>query len=86
MYIRCGCYHMEMFLWLEVPLSLSTFLTLMGFTLIRIEKKKRKKISKKERKRSLALADSNVTDSFVYNTAEILRKIMLRIKADENIC
>ena len=58
----------------------------MGFTLIRIEKKKEKRSLKKERKRSLVLADSNVTDSFVYNTAVLLRKIMLRIKADENIC
>ena len=50
------------------------------------KKKKEKRSLKKERKRSLVLADSNVTDSFVYNTAVLLRKIMLRIKADGNIC
>ena len=37
-------------------------------------------------KRSLVLADSDIIDSFEYNTVKILRKIMLRIKADENIC
>ena len=37
-------------------------------------------------KRSLVLADSDITGSFVYNTVKILWKIMLRIKADENIC
>ena len=37
-------------------------------------------------KRSLVLADSDTTDSFVYNTVKILWKIMLRIKAFENIC
>ena len=34
-------------------------------------------------KRSLVLADSDIIDSFVYNTVKILRKIMLRIKANE---
>jgi len=36
-------------------------------------------------KRSLILADSDIIDSFVYNTVKILRKIMLRIKANEKI-
>ena len=36
-------------------------------------------------KRSLVLADSDITDSFVYNTVKILPKIMLRIKANEKI-
>ena len=37
-------------------------------------------------KRSLVLADSDITGSFVYNTVKILRKIMLRINANKNIC
>ena len=57
-----------------------------GLYINKNRKKKEKRSLKKERKRSLVLADSNVTDSFVYNTAVLLRKIMLRIKADENIC
>ena len=36
-------------------------------------------------KRFLVLADSDIIDSFVYNTVKILREIMLRIKANENI-
>ena len=36
-------------------------------------------------KRSLVLADSDITESFVYNTVKILRKIMLTIKAKEKI-
>ena len=36
-------------------------------------------------KRSLVLADSDITDSFVYNTVKILPKIMLTIKANEKI-
>ena len=36
-------------------------------------------------KRSLVLADSDITDSFVYNTVKILPKIMLTIKAKEKI-
>ena len=36
-------------------------------------------------KRSLVLADSDITESFVYNTVKILREIMLTIKAKEKI-
>ena len=36
-------------------------------------------------KRSLVLADSDITDSFVYNTVKILPKIMLTIKAKEKL-
>ena len=36
-------------------------------------------------KKSLVLADSDITESFVYNTVKILREIMLTIKAKEKI-
>ena len=36
-------------------------------------------------KRFLVLADSDIIDCFVYNIVKILREIMSRIKADENI-
>ena len=76
MYKRCGCYHIWNVCMIRGTVVFKHISEFNGLYL------NRNWIVK----RSLVLADSDTTDSFVYNTVKILWKIMLRIKAFENIC